>query len=83
MDSKQFSELSLPEKREIVKNSHYLLTKEDHRDYSIHLYSFDRHFLVEYFDNAKSETTHVKLLGSKELDNLLEDVNLADLRMFL
>jgi hypothetical protein len=83
MEIETFRDLSFAAKRDILKKSRYVMTIIDNQQYCVHLYSFDRNFLQEVFDNKEQKTTHIIMLAGRDVQLLLNGISITDLDEFL
>jgi hypothetical protein len=73
-----FNSLDLYHKSEILKQqANYLLTLEM-EEFSVKLYTWDRFFIEEYFDE-ELRVIKICIAGNREMIKYLKMINLADL----
>jgi hypothetical protein len=75
---KGFNSLDLYHKSDILKQqANYLLTLET-EEYSVKLYTWDRFFIEQYFDEEQ-RVSRISIAGNNEMIKYLKKISLADL----
>ena len=75
---KGFNSLDLNHKSDILKQqANYLLTLEM-EDFSVKLYTWDRFFIEQYFDEEQ-RVTKICIAGRDDMIKYLKKISLADL----
>jgi hypothetical protein len=76
---KGFNSLELFFKKDFVKkNAKFLISTESERC-TVKLYSWDKFFIEQYFDNEHQVIIMVVLVGKKDLDKYLKEISISDL----
>jgi hypothetical protein len=74
-----FNSLDLRNKGDILRQqANYVLSIESEQ-YTVKLFTWDRFFIEEYFDNDQKRVTQIKLAGSQDVLKYLKLISLKDL----
>ena len=79
---KGFNSLDLFFKCDFVRKNAYYLVSTGYYHYTVKLYSWNKFFIEQYYDNEQELTTRVTLATVKDMDKYLPDISLADLGLY-
>jgi hypothetical protein len=74
-----FNSLDLPNKSDILRQQANYLLSIEFEHYTVKLFTWDRFFIEEYFDNDQEQVTRIKLAGSHDILKYLKQISLKDL----
>lgn len=74
-----FNNLMFLEKCDILKKHGSFVLSITYYHYTIKLYSWDRFFIEEYFENEEDEITRIKMVEGSDLEKYLHDITLSDI----
>ena len=80
---KGFKTLDLYFKRNILKQQANYLISTIHLHYTVRLYSWDRFFIEQYYDNEMEQITRITLACHNDMDKYMNDISLADIGLLL
>jgi hypothetical protein len=78
-----FNNLGLKEKCDILRKHALYVTAVSYYHYTIKLYTWDRFFIEEYFDNEQDEVTRITIAEHRDMMKYLDCIRLSDLGYLL
>jgi hypothetical protein len=77
-----FNNLDLYFKNDILRKQANYLLSTGYYHFTVKLFTWDRFFIEQYYDNDLERITRITLATRKDLDKYLKDISLADLGIF-
>jgi hypothetical protein len=74
-----FNNLGLLEKCDILRKHALYITAISYYHYTIKLYTWDRFFIEEYFDNEQDEITRITIAEQHDMVKYLDCIDLSDI----
>lgn len=69
-------------KCDILRKFATYITSTGFNHYTVKLYSWDKFFIEEYYDNEIDETTRITIAGDEDMAKYLDEISLQDLTKF-
>lgn len=74
-----FNNLGLREKCDILRKHAVYIMSVSHYHYTVKLYTWDRFFIEEYFDNEQDEVTRITMAEEHDMLKYTDLLDLSDL----
>ncbi|HYC84675.1 MAG TPA: hypothetical protein VEB86_05605 [Chryseosolibacter sp.] len=74
-----FNNLGFREKCDILRRYAQFITSITYYHYTVKLYTWDRFFIEEYFDNETEEITRISIAEDVDMEKYLDLISLCDL----
>jgi hypothetical protein len=74
-----FNNLGFLEKCDILRRCAQFITSITYYHYTVKLYTWDRFFIEEYFDNEQDEITRISIAEEQDMVKYLNLISLPDL----
>ncbi|HYG01430.1 MAG TPA: hypothetical protein VD927_03245 [Chryseosolibacter sp.] len=69
-------------KCDILRKFATYITSTGFNHYTVKLYTWDKFFIEEYYDNEIEETTRISIAGDNDMEKYLDEITLNDLIRF-
>jgi hypothetical protein len=76
---KGFNNLDLFFKSDLLRKQAQYLVSTGYYHYTVKLFTWDRFFIEQYYDNEQEKITRITLAGKTDMEKYLKDISLSDL----